>query len=241
MKRAIGIVMAMENTPHGLWASARTTTSASTAIRITMMMRTPNIAATTAPPPGGDPQHQVVLDGAAEHRADDNPDAARQITHLSGQHGTDERPGTGDGGEVMAEHHAPIRRQVIGAVVENFGRRRVVVARTNDLHLDQPRVEPEADDVGADRRDHKPDRVHRLAASERNDRPGAGTDHGDYAEDDLVPDGDGGAVDYRDGWQLGVGADVADITVVLGLVLWFGRLLGHAQTLRRSRIRPRMV
>ena len=48
MKRAMGMVMAMENTPHGLWASACTTTSASTAIRITMMTRTPTRAA--APP-----------------------------------------------------------------------------------------------------------------------------------------------------------------------------------------------
>ena len=46
MNRAIGIVIAMENTPHGLSASAPTTTSASTASRITMMTSTPTMAAT---------------------------------------------------------------------------------------------------------------------------------------------------------------------------------------------------
>ena len=46
MKTAIGIVIAIEKTPQGLSASALTTTSASTASRITMMTRTPTIAAT---------------------------------------------------------------------------------------------------------------------------------------------------------------------------------------------------
>ena len=48
MNRAIGMVMAMENTPQGLWASPRTTTSASTAMMITMMTKAPTRAA--APP-----------------------------------------------------------------------------------------------------------------------------------------------------------------------------------------------
>ena len=48
MKRAIGMVMAMENTPQGLWASPRTTTSASTAMMMTMMTKAPTRAA--APP-----------------------------------------------------------------------------------------------------------------------------------------------------------------------------------------------
>ena len=45
MKMAIGIVIAMENTPQGLSASALTTTRPSTAKRITMMTSTPMIAA----------------------------------------------------------------------------------------------------------------------------------------------------------------------------------------------------
>lgn len=45
MNTAMGMVMAMENTPHGLWASPRTTTSASTAMMITMMTNAPSSAA----------------------------------------------------------------------------------------------------------------------------------------------------------------------------------------------------
>ena len=48
MKIAIGIVIAIENTPHGLDASALTTTRASTASRITMITKTATIA--DAPP-----------------------------------------------------------------------------------------------------------------------------------------------------------------------------------------------
>ncbi len=70
MNRAIGMVIAIENTPHGLCANARTTTSASTAITIMMITGTPMSAATpavsaelvanhlpqgTAAAPGGDP------------------------------------------------------------------------------------------------------------------------------------------------------------------------------------------
>lgn len=50
MKIAIGMVIAMENTPHGLSASALTTTRASTASRITMITSTATIAA--MPPMG---------------------------------------------------------------------------------------------------------------------------------------------------------------------------------------------
>ena len=50
MKMAIGIVIEIENTPHGLSASALTTTSASTASRMVMITSTPTMAAT--PPTG---------------------------------------------------------------------------------------------------------------------------------------------------------------------------------------------
>ena len=139
-----------------------------------------------APSSGGDPQHEVVLHTSGENRADDDPDGARQITHLHRQHRADERTRPRDRGEVMAEQHAPVGRHVVGVVLEDLGGRCVVVARTDDLHLDQPRVEPEADHVGADRRDDEPHRVDRLPAEERDDRPGDRTEQRDDPEDDLV-------------------------------------------------------
>src|SRR5689334_3824906 len=116
---------------------------------------------------------------------------------------------------MMAEQHPAVRRHKVGAVLEKLGRRRVVVARTDDLHLDQPRIEPVSDDVRTDRRDDNPYRVDRLAPGERDDRPGDGAEHRDDAEHDLVPRGDRGAVDDGDGWQVFVGMDVADVVAVL--------------------------
>ena len=73
----------------------------------------------------------------------------------------------------------------------DFCRRGVVVARMDDLRLDQPRIEPVSDDVGADRRDDEPHRVDRLAANEGDDRPGHRAEYGDRAEEDFVPGADG--------------------------------------------------
>jgi hypothetical protein len=50
MNRAIGMVIAMENVPHGDLASALTTTSASTPSKMIMMVKTAMSAAT--PPTG---------------------------------------------------------------------------------------------------------------------------------------------------------------------------------------------
>ncbi len=104
--------------------------------------------------------------------------------------GSDERARARDGGEVMAEQHAPVGRHVVGGVLEHLGGRGLVVARTHDLHLDEAGVEAEPDHVGADRRDHEPDRADRLTAEERDHRPGDRPEQGDDGEDDLVLRGD---------------------------------------------------
>ena len=142
-------------------------------------------------------QHQIVLHAAGDHRADDDPDGAGQIAHLGGQHRTHQRTRTGDGREVVTEQHPAVGRHVVGAVLEDLGRGGVVVPGFDDLHLDQPGIEPEADDVGADGGDDEPDRVDGLTTEEGDQRPGDGTDDGDGPENQFVPGGDGGAVDDR--------------------------------------------
>ena len=173
-----------------------------------------HLAKRTTPSPGGDPQHQVVLHRTGEHRAEDDPDAAGQVAHLGGQYRPDEWSGSGDGGEMMAEQHTPVGRHVVGAVVKDLRRGGVVVAGVDDLCLDQPRIEPVSDDIGADRRDDEPHRVYRLAPNEGDDRPGHRAEYGDHSENDLVPGADGRAVDDRDGRQVGVGVDVAQVPVM---------------------------
>ena len=67
-------------------------------------------------------QRDHVLHGAGEDDADDDPDRARQVAHLRGEHGADERAGAGDRGEVVAEQHPPVGRLEVDAVVEPLGR-----------------------------------------------------------------------------------------------------------------------
>ena len=162
-------------------------------------------------PTGRDGQHQIVLHTPGQHRADDDPDGAREVTHLGGQHRTHQRAGSGNRREVMAEEHPTVGRHVVGAVLVDLGRGRMVVARLDDLHLDQPGIEPVPDDVCADRRDDEPHRVDRLPAHESDEGPGDRAQHGHCPEDQPVAHGDRGAVDDRDRWQVFVGSDERDV------------------------------
>ena len=124
--------------PHGLALSAFTTTSASTAISTIMMPSTATSAVYPATGPISsfaiwpsdlpsrridDAEDHEVLHRAAERDADDDPDHAGQIAELRGERRADERAGSGDGREVMAEHDPVVRRHEVAAVVESLGRR----------------------------------------------------------------------------------------------------------------------
>ena len=71
----------------------------------------------------GREQNDEVLHGTAQHRADQDPQRARQIAELRGQHRTDERAGTADRGEVVPEEHELVGLDEIAAVVVHLGRR----------------------------------------------------------------------------------------------------------------------
>jgi hypothetical protein len=156
MNSAMGMVMETVNVPHGLCFMALTTISASTAIRITMMVIT---AASAAKPPQrpefiarhlseraavtaqrGEQDHEV-LHAAAEHAADQDPQRAGQVTELRGEGRTDQGPGAGDGGEVMAEHDPAIGRHEIAAVIQTFGRRRATGVEHQHAGGDEGAVE----------------------------------------------------------------------------------------------------
>ncbi len=125
------------NTPQGLSASVFTTTSDRTASRMTMMARIAIMQVAITPargvhfllhhlaerfaiaPDGGEEDHKI-LHRAAEHDADQNPECARQITELGGEHRADQRPGPGDGGEMMAEDDPFVCFYEVPAVVVDF-------------------------------------------------------------------------------------------------------------------------
>ena len=64
-----------------------------------------------------DEQDDEVLHRAGEHHAGQDPQRARQVAHLRGEHRADQRAGAGDGREVVAEQHVLVGGHVVEAVV----------------------------------------------------------------------------------------------------------------------------
>ena len=86
-----------------------------------------------------------------------------QVTELCCEGGSDQRSGTGNCREVMAEHDPTIRRHVVSAVFEANGRRRPVLVEGEDLRRDHLAIEAIGDDVSADGCGEQPCGVDRFA------------------------------------------------------------------------------
>ena len=61
--------------------------------------------------------------GPGQDRAEDDPDRAGQITELGGQDRPQERPGRGDGREVVSKQNVFIRFHIIVTIGQFDGRR----------------------------------------------------------------------------------------------------------------------
>jgi len=134
-----------------------------------------HLAERAAVAPHRDEEHQHVLHRAGEHHADEDPERPRQVAHLRGEHRPDQRPGAGDGGEVVAVEHILVGGHVVHAVVVPHRRRRAL-----RIHLQHPldeelAVEAVCEEVHRERGGHQPHRAHRLAAlqGDRGERKGA--------------------------------------------------------------------
>ena len=132
MNMPSGMVMAIVNTPHALSASALTKVMPRPEIAMIRMNRMAIDAMNPMKGPisGLDdvgerlaaaahrrPQHDRVVHRAGETDARDQPDQARRVAELRRQHRADQRARAGDRREVVAEHHPPRGRVVVGAVV----------------------------------------------------------------------------------------------------------------------------
>ena len=161
---------------------------AKTAISAAMPPTTPISSRTIWPealavPSHREEQHDHVLDGAGEDDADDDPDRARQVAHLRGQHGPDQRAGAGDGGEVVAEQHPAVGDVEVPAVLQPLGGGGALVVELQHLVGDEAGVEPVGDRVRRQRGEQDPQRGDVLTAREREHRPADGADDGDAAPD----------------------------------------------------------
>ena len=94
-------------------------------------------------------QDHEVLHAAAEHDADHDPERARQVAELRGEHRADERTRAGDRGEVVAEDDPAVGRHEVAAVVEPLGRGGARRVEREHLRGDEGRVEAVGDEVGA--------------------------------------------------------------------------------------------
>ena len=155
MKSAIGIVAPIVKVPHALSASALTTASPRPASAMMTMKRIAmaavgaghgadlgarDLGERAAAAAGRGPERDAVVHRAGEADARDEPDEARRVAELRRQHRPDQRPGAGDGGEVMAEQHPPGRGVVVVAVVLRVRRRHARVVEHHDAGGDERAV-----------------------------------------------------------------------------------------------------
>ncbi|MCY1226957.1 hypothetical protein D9M72_392100 [compost metagenome] len=127
----------------------------------------------------GDKQHHEVLHRAGKHHAGQDPQHARHIAHLRGQHRADQRAGAGDGGEVVAEQHRLVGRHVVQAVVMAPGRRHAFGIELHHLVGDKAAVVAVGDQVDAERGNHDPQRADGFAARQRDGAEGKRAEYGD--------------------------------------------------------------
>ena len=91
-----------------------------------------------------------------------------QIAELRGQRRTDQRTGTGDGGEVVTEEDPLIGGLEIVAVAQALGGRGALVVQRHHARGDELSIKPVADGVGARRGDHQPGAADRFSAVQRD-------------------------------------------------------------------------
>ena len=91
---------------------------------------------------------------------------------MCGEGGADERAGSGDRGEMMADQNPFIGGHEIAAVFQAFGGRGAAVVQRQNFRGDEIGIEAIRDEIRTDRGDDKPHRVERLAAfeSDRGER-----------------------------------------------------------------------
>ena len=124
-------------------------------------------------------ENREVLDRAAEHHADDEPQGPWEEAELRRKHGSNEWSGPGNRGEVVTEQHPAVGRDKIVAIVESLGGGGAARIEPEDLGSEEFRVEAVADDVGADGGGQKPGGTDRLAASQCQDAECRGAEQGD--------------------------------------------------------------
>ena len=77
-------------------------------------------------------QDDEILYRAGQHGPDHQPEKSRQKSKLGRQDRTQQRPGAGNGGEMVAEEHVFVRGIIVGAVFQPEGRGPALVIELHD-------------------------------------------------------------------------------------------------------------
>ena len=116
----------------------------------------------------GDEQHHKVLHRPRQHHAAQQPQCAGQVADLRGQHRPHQRPGAGDGGEVVAEQHVLVGRHVVQAVVVDHRRSGAAGVQLHHLGGDVQAVVAVGHQIHRHRSDDDPQRADVFAAAQRH-------------------------------------------------------------------------
>src|SRR5579863_6194470 len=164
MMTAMGIVMPIVKTPHGLFESALTTTiprpaSVTSRIKRTAIMATrpakglisvrANICQRPATVTNGCYQHGEVLHAPGQDGADQYPKKARRKAELRRQSGPDQRPRSRDSREVMPKEHPAWRRNIVMAVWIGMRRSRAAIVKCESFGGDKRAIETVGEGVDA--------------------------------------------------------------------------------------------
>ena len=133
-------------------------------------------------------QHHIVLNRTGQYHADQNPNHARQITHLRGQHRTDQGAGAGNRGEMVAKQHDFIGRDIIHPIIVPKGRGHARAVYLQHFIGNIQTVKTIGDQIHTDRRGQHPHRIDGLATIERRVGKGCGANDGDQAPDEFIGD-----------------------------------------------------
>ena len=138
----------------------------------------------------GTEKNNEILHCAAERYSDQNPERARQIAELRGEHRAYQRPRAGNGGKMVAKHNPFIGFNEIPAIIVDLARCGAAVVEHEHARRQPFRIKAIADGVTADRRDEHVSGTQIFVSAQRQRgiraRPAEGEENPEQLRSDFL-------------------------------------------------------
>src|SRR6185312_6993777 len=134
----------------------------------------------------GEQQDHEVLHAAAEDRAGKNPDGSGKITELSGEHRPNQRSGTGNGCEMMAEDHPLVGGHEIAPIFQALSGSGALGIKAKNFRRDKFAVETITQRITAQGGDNDPHGIDSFAAAQSDGGKSKGA-QGSYGQPEQEP------------------------------------------------------